>query len=340
MSEGTTPAVVAVAERDAKINPPEIYDGNRKNFKRFWQQVELYIMGAPKQFPSDGQKIAFVLSYLRKGDADSWAESFQTQKAEEAKKSGKSLEFGSWTEFQNEITEAFQSLDAQKDALSDLNQLYLDKKSTAEDHVARFKTLVVKAELKEEKDLITKFQQSLPHRMRRIIAFQKEPTTLKEWYEAAIKVDNLERRLNEDLARQPSRYGGNFQMQQQRSFKTPNSFRPSGTPKTYIPPRSRPPPYRDPNAMDVDAISTEEREKLMKAGKCFICKEVGHMAREHRNPNFKPRTNTNRTPNYQPRTIAQQIRSMNPAEQAQIYRETFGAEEEREEEEAEPTFGN
>ncbi|KAF9473261.1 hypothetical protein BDN70DRAFT_766014, partial [Pholiota conissans] len=134
--------------QDADINPPEVYDGNRRNFKRFWQQVELYIMGAPNQFPTDQRKIAFVLSYLRKGHADSWAEFFQTRKAEAAKAASKPLEFGSWDDFQKEITDAFQYPDAQQDALNDLNQLFLDKNTTAEDHVARFKMLVVKAELK------------------------------------------------------------------------------------------------------------------------------------------------------------------------------------------------
>ena len=37
---------------------------------------------------------------------------------------------------------------------------------------------------------------------------------------------------------------------------------------------------RDPNAMDIDAMSVEKREGLMKAGKCFYCEEHGHMAKD------------------------------------------------------------
>jgi Zinc knuckle len=42
---------------------------------------------------------------------------------------------------------------------------------------------------------------------------------------------------------------------------------------------------RDPNAMDVDAISTrnplseEEKKRLMAEGRCFFCKQQGHMLR-------------------------------------------------------------
>jgi Zinc knuckle len=42
---------------------------------------------------------------------------------------------------------------------------------------------------------------------------------------------------------------------------------------------------RDPNAMDVDAISTrnplseEERRRLMAEGRCFFCKQQGHMSK-------------------------------------------------------------
>jgi hypothetical protein len=37
---------------------------------------------------------------------------------------------------------------------------------------------------------------------------------------------------------------------------------------------------RDPNAMDVDAMTIEERTRLMKEGKCFQCKKTGHLASE------------------------------------------------------------
>ena len=37
---------------------------------------------------------------------------------------------------------------------------------------------------------------------------------------------------------------------------------------------------RDPDAMDIDALTYEERGTLMKEGKCFNCRNVGHLARD------------------------------------------------------------
>ena len=36
----------------------------------------------------------------------------------------------------------------------------------------------------------------------------------------------------------------------------------------------------NPNAMDIDAFSLEERGKLMKEGKCFHCRKTGHLAKD------------------------------------------------------------
>ena len=36
---------------------------------------------------------------------------------------------------------------------------------------------------------------------------------------------------------------------------------------------------RDPNAMDVDALSIKQREEAMRKGACFGCGEVGHILR-------------------------------------------------------------
>ena len=39
---------------------------------------------------------------------------------------------------------------------------------------------------------------------------------------------------------------------------------------------------RDPDAMDIDRLSPEECSTLMRKGACFICKEPGHMAKDHK----------------------------------------------------------
>jgi hypothetical protein len=36
---------------------------------------------------------------------------------------------------------------------------------------------------------------------------------------------------------------------------------------------------KDPNAMDVDTLTMEERGMLLRQGKCFRCKKAGHMAK-------------------------------------------------------------
>ena len=37
---------------------------------------------------------------------------------------------------------------------------------------------------------------------------------------------------------------------------------------------------KDPNAMDVDAMSIEERNELIKKGACFRCKKMGHLSKD------------------------------------------------------------
>jgi Zinc knuckle len=37
---------------------------------------------------------------------------------------------------------------------------------------------------------------------------------------------------------------------------------------------------KDPNAIDVDALTMEERGMLLRQGKCFYCKKIGHMVKD------------------------------------------------------------
>ena len=39
---------------------------------------------------------------------------------------------------------------------------------------------------------------------------------------------------------------------------------------------------KDPNTMDIDAMSMEKWAALMRKGACFICEETGHLAWDHK----------------------------------------------------------
>ena len=51
---------------------------------------------------------------------------------------------------------------------------------------------------------------------------------------------------------------------------------------------------KDPNAMDIDAMTTEQRDEVMKKGLCFGCRKQGHLSRDC--PTRKKPTTTSSTP--------------------------------------------
>ena len=67
--------------------------------------------------------------------------------------------------------------------------------------------------------------------------------------------------------------------------------------------------------MEVDAISTDQKTRLMKSGSCFNCEKQGHRARDcpEKNQNRNTNRTSNRTSNYykqNPKEAARFIRSI------------------------------
>ena len=81
------------------------------------------------------------------------------------------------------------------------------------------------------------------------------PRTIEDWFEKAIQFDT-------NYQEATAIFGQN----KRNNDKTMS--------RSWYKPAEK----KDPNAMDVDALTFEERQTLMKQGKCFKCRKTGYWA--------------------------------------------------------------
>ena len=172
--------------------------------------------------------------------------------------------------------------------------------NSAEDHIAQFKILVNKSKLDTTSAmLIDAFRETLKIPLQwQILNLEKAPTTLKEWYEAAIKLDNKYRRIQRIIGRSNPDKGKNDK----------------GKKKEDEPRRRWNLQKKDPNAMDINVLSVEQWEEHMRKGLCFKCHKPGHRSNDCKEgtpttTNTAPKT----PPAYSPK-IATFSKKMTPRE--------------------------
>src|SRR5712664_4455494 len=137
--------------------------------------------------------------------------------------------------------------------------------------------LVTKSKLAKNDAVAEYFRNTLP------LALQKEimrlpipPANLDDWYKWAIQLQNNFIRMRAAIAKTQTRGG---QTGQTRGYTAPNTRRPAG----QAPRRFYFEPTRDPNAMDIDYMSTDKRTEMMRRGVCVF------QMRETRTPSERPR---------------------------------------------------
>jgi hypothetical protein len=92
-----------------------------------------------------------------------------------------------------------------------------------------------------------------------LIKLETPLKTIDDWYKWAATLDHKHHKLNQAI----ERTRGSLTKE-----KTPQK-------KYYFLCRGR-----DPNAMDVNRLTVDEQNKLIKEGRCFKCKNTGHRAGE------------------------------------------------------------
>jgi hypothetical protein len=279
-----TPSAVSMSTASAnirkKLKTPTPFSGKREDLRKFLQEIKIYLLANGDAYPTDLDKVLFVLSYMSDGDANSWKEEFFDTAEQKAAQNNSTLSLGTYKALIDLIIKDFSPYDAPKDAIYEMKELKMGN-TTIEEHVAKFKMLVTKSKLAKNDAIVEYFRETLPIPLQRnILSLSTPPTDLDGWYEWAIKLQNNFLRMKSAISKTPNR-GGNT------TSNTNKKTNEKGPRRFYFDQSQK-----DPNAMDVDAMTTEERTALMKKGACFICKTIGHISRDcpNKKKSFPPNT--------------------------------------------------
>jgi Retrotransposon gag protein len=197
---------------------------------------------------------------LTGGDAAVWKQQFIQTKIKEHEEAGNDApDWGTYKEFVEALKKTFQPYNEPVKALEDMKKLRLTDGSITE-HNLKFRLLVSQTGMKNSLALMDLYQETLPWGLQSpIIRSEHPPKTLEKWYTKATDF-----------------YIGHQRAQRlfkKRDNKPTNTFGAPPTQKKFSFPEKK-----DPNAMDIDCMSIEERMHLMKEGKCFRCKLFGHLS--------------------------------------------------------------
>jgi Ty3 transposon capsid-like protein/Zinc knuckle len=237
---------------ELKLNPPKDFTGKREEFDRFIQDVTLHLEINKHIYDTDTNRIGYALSFMKEGEADSWKGQFLTKV-----KTTSDYDFGTWEQFQTDLTKVFKPYDAPGEALEKITTLKMGTNSI-EDHIAKYRVLLSKAGIDvTQPTAIDYFQKSLPVPLQKeLMRLPTPPKDLKEWYEWAMRLDSNYRKLLRAFGKKPE---GKAEPRKTWHFQKRE---------------------KDPNTMDVDALTLEKRNEMMRKGLCFNCEKQGHLSRD------------------------------------------------------------
>jgi hypothetical protein len=256
-----TMAQPANGSKELNLNKPEPFDENRDGFKQFLQNVEVYMDVNHETYNNDLRKIAFILSFMATGSAATWKVQFIEEAYARPAPANPNDRLGTYAQFRKNLMGAFSMFDSVGDALDELRSLRKKKNKLIDKHIARFKMLAAKSKIDTTNPLsIELFKEMLPWGLTlELMRLETPLKSINDWYEWAAMIDHWFYKVNRAIEQTRGNSGKEKAPQQ----------------KYYFPRKER-----DPNAMDVDRLTVDEQNKLIKEGRCFKSRNTGHRANE------------------------------------------------------------
>jgi Zinc knuckle len=208
------------------------------------------------------RKIAFALSFMTTRAAATWKAQFIDEAYKQPISTNPNDRLGTYVQFRKDLMEAFSMFDSVGNALDELRSLRKKKTESIDEHIARFKMLAAESKIDTTNPLtIELFKETLPWGLKlQLMKLETPLKTIADWYEGAAKLDHKHAKINRAIEQTRGTSSGRDKAPQK---------------KYYFPWREH-----DPNAMNIDRLTVEEWDKLLKEGKCFRCRRTGHQANE------------------------------------------------------------
>ena len=174
----------SLGTRGMKANPPPVFDGSRQNGESFLHAVSLFIMCSPAQFASDFDRIAFTLSYMSEGRA----QTFRNNALDFASHNAERFEWDSFKDFKVTFREEFTPVDAAQDAITTLASpaFHQTHTETLDDYIDRFRVLARRSGMDSLGLLVvSKFKEGLLPDLQLLVRDMTSPpeaSNPEEWY--------------------------------------------------------------------------------------------------------------------------------------------------------------
>ena len=250
-------------------NPPAIFTGDRSKSDEFLEDFKVYQMAnqGSQTMRVPLERVALILTYIKGKNVQDW----RTRMVNEIEQ----LTLGApnrpaippedeilWTLFKRDFRNAF--TDSQKQLTAHQKFLKVKMQGNALDEfITEFKHLRSEASWSaNDIGTITQFWRGLNTGLLKAIVqhVRPHPRTLRDWFDAAREQHDIWNELKAAI----------------EDTKSTGLPAPLWRSTTYM----RPSNAMDVDAVRVDALAAEEKEKLAKEGRCFRCKKQGHISRK------------------------------------------------------------
>ena len=153
-NQPATPAATAAPTSSSsriteiRIGCPDEYDGKAETVQAWLDSVHLYLLINQALYHNDNRKIAYALSYMKKGSAATWAKVCRQQ-------GFANQSFRTFVAFKTDFKKAFRNANIQQEAMNWLATTCITTGEQLQEYINQFKLNIVHAKYDEIKDATT-----------------------------------------------------------------------------------------------------------------------------------------------------------------------------------------